>query len=284
MSSDVREQITRISCRIGLGPNGKSGAGTGFWVQFREGRRYYEGLVTNKHVLDGHSEAYISIELADCGGQNPKQVTLGGGREHFTVLNHPDDDVDLCIMEFRFPPGSKRSTRSRALSEEMFIDKDPRNSDVSPIENITFVGYPLGLSDEIHNRPLVRRGVTATHPLVDYNGRSVFLIDAACFPGSSGSPVFLHDLAMRVPGISGMIARDRVAFIGILSATKCLEASGRIVVVDIPTATRPISLTNVPAALGVVIRSSRLLDFKDIVFRQKTAMVILPNTYGDGYG
>lgn len=51
------------------------------------------------------------------------------------------------------------------------------------------VGYPDGIWDEFNNQPIVRRGITATHPKNDFNGKGEFLIDAVCFPGSSGSPV-----------------------------------------------------------------------------------------------
>jgi len=55
------------------------------------------------------------------------------------------------------------------------------------------VGYPIGLWDEKNNYPIFRKGITATHPANDYNGKSEFMIDAACFPGSSGSPVYIID-------------------------------------------------------------------------------------------
>jgi hypothetical protein len=48
--------------------------------------------------------------------------------------------------------------------------------------------------DSANNLPIVRKSITATHPSIDYRERREFLIDAACFFGSSGSPVF------RVPG------------------------------------------------------------------------------------
>ena len=50
------------------------------------------------------------------------------------------------------------------------------------------------LIDEVNNKPVVRKGITATDIRLDYNGRKEFLIDAACFHGSSGSPVFLRKM------------------------------------------------------------------------------------------
>ncbi len=54
------------------------------------------------------------------------------------------------------------------------------------------VGYPVGLWDSVNNMPILRRGSTATLLDWTYEGRQEFVIDAACFPGSSGSPVFKY--------------------------------------------------------------------------------------------
>jgi hypothetical protein len=64
---------------------------------------------------------------------------------------------------------------------------------LAALEDIVMVGYPIGLWDKVNNMPIIRRGITATHPKLPYNGREEFMIDAACFPGSSGSPVVLYN-------------------------------------------------------------------------------------------
>ncbi len=43
------------------------------------------------------------------------------------------------------------------------------------------IGYPNGIWDEANNMPIIRRGITATHPNFNYNGKPEFMIDAACF-------------------------------------------------------------------------------------------------------
>jgi len=66
-------------------------------------------------------------------------------------------------------------------------------SDFSALEEILMVGYPNGIWDNVNNKPILRKGVTATHPNFDYCGKKEIMIDAACFPGSSGSPVFIFN-------------------------------------------------------------------------------------------
>lgn len=36
-------------------------------------------------------------------------------------------------------------------------------------------------------------GSTASHPAYNYNNRNEFVIDCACYPGSSGSQVMLYN-------------------------------------------------------------------------------------------
>ena len=65
--------------------------------------------------------------------------------------------------------------------------------EIDAIEDIIFIGYPNGIWDSVNNMPILRKGSTATHPCLNYNGKKEFMIDAACFPGSSGSPVLIFN-------------------------------------------------------------------------------------------
>ena len=58
-------------------------------------------------------------------------------------------------------------------------------NDLGVMEPIGMIGYPIGLWDHVNNQPILRRGVTATHPCLDFHGRQEFVIDCACWPGSS---------------------------------------------------------------------------------------------------
>ena len=59
-------------------------------------------------------------------------------------------------------------------------------------EEVLVIGYPNALWDEANNLPLFSKGIASTHPAKDFNGKPEFIIDAAAFPGSSGSPVFCY--------------------------------------------------------------------------------------------
>lgn len=43
------------------------------------------------------------------------------------------------------------------------------------MEDVIMVGYPVGLWDSVNNRPIFRRGITATDPKVDFEGKKNFM-------------------------------------------------------------------------------------------------------------
>jgi len=142
------------------------------------------------------------------------------------------------------------------------------------IEEIIMIGYPAGIWDKYNNMPIIRRGMTATHINQDYENRPEFMIDAACFPGSSGSPVFLYNIGgystklKRIPRkiiISGQIKGNRVKLIGILYAGPQFSVNGEMEIIEIPTKSDAKVISNIPMNLGLVIKSNKLLEFNSIL-------------------
>ena len=110
-----------------------------------------------------------------------------------------------------------------------------------------------------------RRGITATHTANDYNGKQEYMIDAACYPGSSGSPVFPFNVGNYVSKSGRTVIGSRFYFLGILYAGPQYTNRGEVIVVDIPTKTETITKSNIPANLGYVIKSQKLFDFDEIL-------------------
>ena len=125
------------------------------------------------------------------------------------------------------------------------------------------IGYPNGIWDVKNNMPIVRRGITATNPKLDYNGLPIFVIDCACFPGSSGSPVLIFNQGGYTDAKGNtMVGGTRVILMGILFAGPQHVAEGEIQTIDVPLQQIPISLSRIPNNLGFVVKSSKILDFK----------------------
>jgi hypothetical protein len=113
--------------------------------------------------------------------------------------------------------------------------------------------------------PIFRKGITATHPNLNYEGRDEFLIDAACFPGSSGSPVFLYNMGSYADRQGGTVIGTRIALLGILYAGPQFTVKGEIVVSPIPTQMKPVPISRIPTNLGIVIKAKQILEFKPII-------------------
>ncbi len=186
---------------------------------------------------------------------------------------HPDPEVDLCALPLAgmiVEAAKKGSPLYIRKFDESFIPNSEEFSALTALEQIVMVGYPIGLWDSSHNQPIFRLGVTATHPKLDFQGREEFLIDAACFPGSSGSPVLLYKedltLAPRTtpyPGPPVLTVGPRlVRLLGVLFAGPIQAVEGEIKPVPIPTQMKPLPVSEIPINLGYVIKAERILEFK----------------------
>jgi hypothetical protein len=145
----------------------------------------------------------------------------------------------------------------------------PYNYDkISFIEEIVMIGYPIGFWDEKHNLPLSRRGITSTHPNIDFKGKPMFLIDAACLPGSSGSPIFLANFNWSRKEGGDIVIGSKILFLGVLFATPELTKNGNLKMVPVPTSGKPITLADIPNNLGIAIHSKKLKDFEPIIKEQ----------------
>lgn len=88
------------------------------------------------------------------------------------------------------------------------------------------------------------------------------MIDAACFPGSSGSPIFIANegfVHSRNGGITAGMSRYR--FVGVLYAGPVVSATGRIQFQAAPTSNVPFPVVETMMNLGLCVKSSRLTEF-----------------------
>lgn len=126
------------------------------------------------------------------------------------------------------------------------------------------IGYPNGLWDQVNNMPIIRRGITATNVTLDYNGKKEFLIDAACFPGSSGSPVLICNVGGYTSKFGSLNwGKSRVFLLGILYAGPQMRVTGDLQLITVPEyQQKTVSVSQIPNNLGFIIKAERLLEFK----------------------
>ena len=80
----------------------------------------------------------------------------------------------------------------------------------------------------------------------------------ACFPGSSGSPVFLANFGNYSDRKGNLIMGTRIKLLGVLYAGPQHTASGEIVLAPVPTQNKPMTFTSMPNNLGYVIKAVEL--------------------------
>ncbi|HEY8587116.1 MAG TPA: serine protease [Rhodanobacter sp.] len=272
MPFTISEQLTYSTVRIeSLLADGSTGTGTGFFFKcLDEAGRQVPVIATNKHVIANAKEGRFHLTLRDDNG-NPlvgQHINIGLEKFEERWIAHPDPNVDLCVMPInsllREADATGRHFFFISLDKSL-IPTQHELEELGALEDVIMIGYPNGIWDAINNMPIVRRGVTATHPNINYEGRKEFMIDAACFPGSSGSPVLLFNQGSWATRDGGLVAGTRIKLLGLLYAGPQHTAEGEVRIVNVPTQQRAIAISTIPNNLGLVIKSSRLLELDDVL-------------------
>ena len=271
MELSLTEQLAFSTVRIqAVQKDGRVATGTGFFFRLNDdGKQYVPVIITNWHVVEGGYQGRFSLTLADDKG-GPidgayKEILIDNFESRW--IKHPDPKVDLAVMPIAplLEEANKLKLRVFFISlDKTLLPSAEDLSNLTAVEEILMVGYPIGIWDSTNNLPIFRRGITATHPAKNYNGKNEFMIDAACFPGSSGSPVFLHNVGNYVNRSGGTVIGSRFKFLGILYAGPQYTSNGEIIVVEVPTKQIPVVATQIPTNLGLVIKSNSLLAFEDV--------------------
>lgn len=262
----ISEMITYstvlIKCKYS---NGTNGSGTGFIMDLcsnKETKMCIPVLITNNHVINDSVETEFEFCLADDSGNPIDNQSFSIAYKGNNWLRHKDPSIDLCCLPIAPVINSLQSNNVNVFYiplETSLIPSSDILSRLSAMEDIVMVGYPIGLSDSYNHKPVIRKGITATHPNKDYLGEKQILIDMACFPGSSGSPVFiLNQGAYTID--QGFTIGNRIFLLGVLYAGPQYSAQGTIRFANLPNV--PSLITNIPTNLGIIIKSEKILDFE----------------------
>lgn len=270
----IMEQLYFSTLRIETQDmSGNSYSGTGFFFNYKlDEKKVIPIIITNKHVVKGMAIGMFRLTKADLNGEpvykDHYQIQIGQFEKQW--IFHPDESVDLCIFPLaqivNIAAAQGISLFYKTFDESLIPNKEQQNS-LDAVEEILMVGYPNGLWDSVNNMPLVRKGITATDIKLDYEGRKEFIIDAACFPGSSGSPVLICDVGgYRDKQGNLNWGCSRVFLLGILYAGPQLTVTGEIKVETIPNIQQKIcAISHIPNNLGYIIKAERIMDFIPII-------------------
>jgi len=258
----------RLECDLG---DGRVSTGTGFFFTFKvDDEKHIPVIVTNKHVIDGAKNGAFVLTRRAPDGSPVMGSTETIRLDNFEALwiKHPEKDVDLAVFALA-PLLRKAEQQNTPLFifplDESLVPNDELLASLGGIEDVTMIGYPNGIWDMKNNMPIVRRGITATNPKLDYNGLPLLIIDCACFPGSSGSPVFIFNQGAYSNAMGNLTVGVRIILLGVLFAGPQHVAEGEVKTIDVPLSQISISLSRIPNNLGFVAKSKKLLDFRPIL-------------------
>ena len=268
LSERLTYSTVLIKCKFS---NGALGTGTGFVINLcidKVSNSCVPVIITNNHVVDGAIEIEFGFCKADDFGTPLDKEQIWIRCDLASWHHHPDSTVDLQCFPLAGLLTELTAKNARLFYIPLDTELIPSKkviSELSAMEDVVMLGYPRGISDEFNNKPVIRKGITATHPKNDYRGKKDILLDIPAFPGSSGSPVFILNQGSFATS-NGIALGNRILLLGVLYAGPMFTATGNLLFSNLPVIPTPV--TQIPMNLGVIIKSERILEFEKL-FKKK---------------
>ena len=264
----ISEKITYSTVLVkSVSVDSKISTGTGFVLNLNEvDNKCVPVVVTNKHVIDGALYTELSFCKANIDGTpNDKEIITFRTLKKMWI-EHPSVDLCCCTIGTFI---NKQSIGNKPFYIPLSINNIPSKEtieDFAALEEVIMVGYPIGIADNYNNKPILRKGITATHIKNDYQGKHEFVVDMACFPGSSGSPIFILNEG-SYSFKNEVYLGSRFYFVGILYGGPQYDARGVVSVVT----SNIIADTLIPTNLGFAIKSDEVLEFDKMIKKHLAA-------------
>jgi hypothetical protein len=243
-------------------------SGTGFFFNFFSvNQTSLTAIVTNRHVVNGMKKFSMRWTRKKESGEPDfgKFIDVTIDDPEKRVILHPDPNVDLAIIavsDILVDYGNRGQPAFAIGLDQKLIASEPDLQKFQPLEDVLIVGYPDGISDTVNNIPIFRRGVTATPIYMRFDGKKQFMIDAAIYHGSSGSPVFLYNVGAWIDENGQTQLGTRVGLLGVVYGVIESTTPGEIRVLPAPTQMQAKAYSQIPHNLGACVSAYCILDFE----------------------
>jgi len=237
-------------------------------------------VISNRHFAEKKDLDKLDYSLTSINDCIEFNIHLNDGSNYLlkdVVTWHLHSSTDLAF--FQLNPLLNKHSKNIVPKNYEFIALDssliPTQKDLdnlTAIENVLMYGYPNGQFDVVNNYPLMRSGITSSHPSVDYNGEKKGLVDIPCIPGSSGSPIMIINEGIYFQKGKGNICGSRIYFLGIEHASPMRFLNNLIQ--KIPNPVKPSThiyqtinniYLKIDMSLGIYIKSSELQGFSGVL-------------------
>ena len=226
---------------------------------------FVHAILTNKHVLQRGTRITGRFRRrTDAAFILDEGVVVELSPSTCTFIEHPDPSVDLNAIVTPALDTTTLSDGTRPgaipISESLFDQVEANKLQIG--EEITMVGYPVGLFDQAHNLPISRRGHLATTYEVEFGGKPEFVVDIGAIKGSSGSPIFLLNVGSFLKD-GALQAGIRIMWLGLLWGGQVLRGGSASPATPAPTAVDELeSADSVPLNLAHCIKTSAIIAAK----------------------
>lgn len=241
------------------------GSGTGSFFNFKIDDKYIPVIITNKHVVNFNPQetTTFKVHTIDDNGNPDGNIDI---QMRANWIFHENKDICFCYINPLMESIEKKYGKKLFYytNEESMIPTQEKLEALTALEELVMVGYPIGLWDIRNNFPIFRKGHTACHPAIDFNEDGIGLIDMACFPGSSGSPIFIfNDGGYRDKKGNTFLGQSRLILLGYLFAGPTYNANGELIIEETPTQQNVTPSTKIMTNLGYYVKASEILKFKN---------------------
>lgn len=175
--NDISTQLLYTTVPIyAKNENGSFSSGTGFIFSVMEQNdTSIPLLITNYHVLEKAVAGFVELHIAENGLPSEKSVRV---QFNESIINgNKLGNLDLIAIPLA---GTLNNLKEKNIQifyrtvDQNMVPKEEQIKYFAAIEDITFIGYPSGLYDNVNKLPIIRQGITATPIWNQFNGENVF--------------------------------------------------------------------------------------------------------------
>jgi len=214
-----------IDCVVAIGVKdsrgGQEWVASGFLYghyphQNEEGTKEYRVyLVTNRHVLEGLSMAYVRCNPQVNEAARIYDLPLKNESGKPIWYAHPDPEVDVAVVPVNIKLLLEHGMQVNVFRSDEHVATVDRMVELGITEgDFAYVlGFPLGLVGGERNVVLVRSGSIARIRDALAKANNEFLVDAFVFPGNSGGPVVSKPEILAIQGTKSQGAAHLIGIV-----------------------------------------------------------------------